>query len=121
MELTVFLTRRMFIPIVKLYLACSINQETYQKIYINPLYTKEFRFNDIQSKISYVTMPVLNNIIALPFNEPQSNNMMNDFPPTHNQIDVDRHDYTSLTNVEPDTNFNFNTNQTICKQYNGKE
>ena len=66
-------------------------------------------------------MPVLNNIIALPFNELQSNNMMNDFPPTHNQIDEDRHDYTSLTNVEPDTNFNFNTNQTICKQYNGKE
>ena len=121
MELTVFLTRRMFIPIVKLYLACSINQETYQKININPLYTKAFRFNEIQSKISYVTMPVLNNIIALPFKEPQSNNMMNDFPPTHNQIDVDRHDYTSLTNVEPDTNFNFNTNQTICKQYNGKE
>ena len=47
--------------------------------------------------------------------------MMNDFPPTHNQIDEDRRDYTSLTNVEPDTNINFNTNQTICKKYNGKE
>ena len=41
--------------------------------------------------------------------------------PLINQIDEDRHDYTSLTNVEPDTNLNFNTNQTICKKYNGKE
>ena len=47
----------------------------------------------------YVTMPVLNNIRALPFNELQSNNMMNDFPPIYNPIDEDRHDYTSLTNV----------------------
>ena len=54
---------------VDLYLACSIHQETYQNIHINPLYTKAFRFNELQSKISYVTMPVLNNIRALPFNE----------------------------------------------------
>ena len=47
--------------------------------------------------------------------------MLNDFRPTHNQIDKDRYDYTSLTNVEPDTNFNFNTNQPILKQYNWKE
>ena len=32
MELIVFLTRLIFIPIVRLYLACSINQKTYQKI-----------------------------------------------------------------------------------------
>ena len=30
-------------------------------------------------------------------------------------LDEDRNYYTSLTNVEPDTNFNFNTNQAICK------
>ena len=116
MELTVFLTRLIFIPILRLYLAYSINQETYQQININPLYTKSFRFNELQTKISYVTMSVLNNIGALPFNDLQSNNMPNDLSPTHN-----RHDYTSLTNVEPDTNFNFNTNQTICKKYNEKE
>ena len=55
-------------------------------------------------------MSVLNNIRALPFNEFQSNNMLSNFPTTHNQIDEDRDDYTSLTNVEPDTNINFNTN-----------
>ena len=68
-NLVFFLTRLMFIPIVRLYLACSINQETYQKIHINPLYMKAFRFNELPSKISYVTMPILNNIRALPLNE----------------------------------------------------
>ena len=79
MELTVFSYQTYFHPDSQAIL--SEIRKLIKKI-ISILYTKTFRFNELQSNISYVTMSVLNTIRALPFNEPQSNNMLNDFP-TH--------------------------------------
>ena len=47
--------------------------------------------------------------------------MCNDFLPSDNQVDVDRHDYSSLANVDPHTNLYVNTNHIVCIDFYEKQ
>ena len=58
---------------------------------------------------------------TIPFNNIYDRELHGNIMCIDNQIDEDRHDYSSLANVELDINSYFNTYQIVCNNYNEKE
>ena len=85
---------------------------------LNPFYTEHFRWKHLNTVTSnnYVVMPVTN-LTQLPFYliDDREIETYNDNLPLGGHIDNDHFDYSSLANVDPDTNYIADTSHISCK------